>query len=251
MTGRTNVGGAGGSAAVTVKGAPGSALAWTGPESGSGTLDLNGESELVLPQGNYTFTNTVTVDGTELTAFSGTVGVTRGAVIRLYPDGVIYWFGRTVTNIADGADYANPSGWETKTAMTAEDNCVKGTSSSELSESRGLIKWGSYAKISTVKPDNSGYEMLKARAVMSWASSGGSQYKHNYWKLMSAKDLNLGAAAEVSYADLLTATSDGEQPFQVMFLPDTPGEYYLGGYAGYGYKAANGITMKILAIWME
>lgn len=75
--------------AVTIQGAPGETVTYTGKDSGSVTLDENGDAELVLRPGVYTFTGSI----------SGTradVRISRGVPVTMWPDNVriLYWYGR-------------------------------------------------------------------------------------------------------------------------------------------------------------
>ena len=235
-----------GGGAITLKGIPNTTVTYTGDASGSVSLDASGEASVVLSGGTYTFTNTVTIGDDTITAYTKTVAVTGDATVKLYPEGMIYWFGRMLTSIADGDDYTGPSGnnWGSILSMTGEAHSVDGSAMSELSNKKECMKWGSYDKV-----DTTGYSVLKARAIIEWTTTASSSipYKNNVFQFMSSKSL----LTSVKSVDIGYDSSDGSAAFELMTLPETPGEYYIGGYAGYNYKASYGISMKILALWLE
>lgn len=90
MIGRTNVGGGGGkSPVVTLCGAPGATVSWTGTAAGSAVLSADAMSPtaaVTLKKGNYTFTDSVS-------GWSQTVAVTGDTAVRLHPAGALYWYG--------------------------------------------------------------------------------------------------------------------------------------------------------------
>jgi len=227
--------------AVTLKGAPNSTVTYTGTASGSVSLNSSGEGVVSLEAGTYTFTNTVTISGTTFTAYSKTVAVTDDATVNLFPDGMIYHFGRYSTSIADSSSYTNPSYWESMKNVTNYTNFVQGAAESAGSPSkREAFKWGSAAKI-----DTTGYTTLKARAVISW-TGGSADYKTNVIGFMSSK--NLGSfTSQYSFG-----TGNNAGTSAITLSTSIPsGSYYLGGYAGYHLQVSWGLTMKILALWLE
>ena len=232
---------AGGS--VTLKGAPSSTVTYTGAASGSVSLNSSGEGVVLLDAGTYTFTNTVTIGGTTFTAYTKTVAVASDMTVNLFPSGMIYHFGRAKTSIADGASYTNPLYWENVKNPSNYTNYVQGSAESAGSPSkREAFKWGSAAKI-----DTTGFTALKARAVITW-TGGSADYKQNVIGFMSSK--NLGSF--VKQYSFGTGNNTGTSAITISSsLPSTPGEYYLGGYAGYHLQASWGLTMKILALWLE
>lgn len=90
MIGRTNVGGGGRkSPVVTICGAPGATVSWTGTAAGSAVLSADAMSPtatVTLEKGNYTFTDSVS-------GWSQTVTVQDDMAVRLHPDGAVYWYG--------------------------------------------------------------------------------------------------------------------------------------------------------------
>lgn len=101
MIGRTNAGGGGGGTTViTFKAAPGSTIAWSGPQTGSVTLASSATSASVqLKRGTYTFTNTLSVAGSTKTIYTKTTVVGKeAATINLYPDGAVFWYGLAVVS---------------------------------------------------------------------------------------------------------------------------------------------------------
>lgn len=128
MIGRTNCGaGGGGSAAVTINAPKNSTVSWTGTESGSVSMGSLTQASVTMKPGTYNFVCKLTVNGAETTIFSKTAAVTKGAVVNLYPDGALYWYGMTIHpliasgNVVPTVTYnanslhieARPSGYDT------------------------------------------------------------------------------------------------------------------------------------------
>ena len=128
MIGRTKCGaGGGGSAAVTINAPKNSTVSWTGTESGSVSMGSLTQASVTMKPGTYNFVCKLTVNGAETTIFSKTVAVTKGAVVNLYPDGALHWYGMTIHpliasgNVVPTVTYnanslhieARPSGYDT------------------------------------------------------------------------------------------------------------------------------------------
>lgn len=75
--------------AVTIQGAPGETVSYTGKDSGSVTLNANGDAELELRPGVYTFVGSIS--GTR-----SNIRIARGVPVTMWPDGyrILYWYGR-------------------------------------------------------------------------------------------------------------------------------------------------------------
>lgn len=90
MTGRTNIGGGGSKTpTVTLYGAPGATVTWTGTAADSAVLSTDAMSPtatVTLEKGNYTFTDSVS-------GWSQSVAVQDDMVVRLHPAGAVYWYG--------------------------------------------------------------------------------------------------------------------------------------------------------------
>lgn len=76
---------------LTLNGAPGETITWSGQESGSTVLDSEGAATLdALEVGTYTFQGSVS-------GYSESVAVTKTtSEINVWPKGAIYWYGRFV-----------------------------------------------------------------------------------------------------------------------------------------------------------
>lgn len=121
MIGRTNAGGGGGgTTVVTFKAAPGSTIAWSGPQSGSATLATSATTASVqLKRGTYTFTNTLSVNGSTRTIYTKTTVVGKdAATINLYPDGAVFWYGLAVVSDIAKASYGTFTRYTTAVSST-------------------------------------------------------------------------------------------------------------------------------------
>ena len=149
MIGRTNAGtagGGGGLKSVTLKGAPQSTISWTGTDTGSVNTGNSGDVSVALSPGTYTFVNTVTIDDIDYTAYTKTVAVTADITVELFPEHIIYWYGRVVTAIDNPSGYSSHGG--SVEAMTAKTNCVSGTKSTGYQQNWG-VNWGTASAIDT------------------------------------------------------------------------------------------------------
>lgn len=105
MIGRTNCGaGGGGRAAVTINAPKNSTVSWMGTESGSVSMGSLTQANVTMKPGTYSFVCKLTVNGAETTIFSKTAAVTKGAVVNLYPDGALYWYGMTLRELTASGD---------------------------------------------------------------------------------------------------------------------------------------------------
>lgn len=105
MIGRTNCGaGSGGNAAVTINAPKNSTVSWTGTESGSISMGSLTQASVTMKPGTCSFVCKLMVNGAETTIFSKTAAVTKGAVVNLYPDGALYWYGMTIHQLIASGD---------------------------------------------------------------------------------------------------------------------------------------------------
>ena len=88
-------GGAGGSGqkTVTINAPKNSTVSWTGVESGSVAMGSQTQATVALQAGTYTFTNTLTIDGTVTTIYTKTAAITADTTVNVFPDGALYWYG--------------------------------------------------------------------------------------------------------------------------------------------------------------
>ncbi len=235
------LGGGGGTKTVTLKGVPQSTISWTGADTGSVNTGNSGDASVALIPGTYTFVNTVVIDGTTYTAYTKTAAINADAVVQLFPDNVIYWYGRTAVAIDNPAGYSG-HGVSLK-AMTAKTNCVSETESTGYQQNKGVI-WGTATAI-----DTTGFTELKFVQYLSWANNRG--YLFGAIGLFANKsDANpVYSFAEAGSGQGTGVVRDGTTVDHVTIL--NPGQYYLSGYAFRGYNNQGSVTMKVFAVWLE
>lgn len=77
-------------ATITVNGAPGETISYSGAATGSVKLDSTGTGTISdLDLGDYSFTGSVS-------GYTKDVTISKNGTVNVYPDGAIYWYGRFV-----------------------------------------------------------------------------------------------------------------------------------------------------------
>ena len=240
---------------VEVLGAPNSTVYWVNQEDNTknGSFELtNGTGSCVLPAGTYSFTNIVTLSKSlfypvpesdkNYTTMSKIVGINSNKQIELYPEHMIYWYGRSSSYTIDNGNEYTLSGWGRKQSATELGNCVSSSASSTYQTSIG-IAWGTHDKINTV-----GYTKIYIRYILNW--DGGSNNRQSKWGLLpSSRTLDNNNNFAIK-ADDGNTTLDGLSSYYLN-ITDIQGDYYLAGYAGVGYQTSGTTYISILAIWLE
>lgn len=122
MIGRTNCG-AGGSRAIVVSlhGACSATVSITGATTASLLLDASGNGSIILEEGNYTFTDSVS-------EYSVQQAITESTDVNLWPAGktMLYWYGREFEELTGGWSSA---GVQSQAAYPAGGTATKLTNS--------------------------------------------------------------------------------------------------------------------------
>lgn len=208
---------------VTINGAPGETISYTGEASGSVTLDASGtSSSLTLDSGDYTFVGSIS-------GYSKNVTLSDDGPVNVYPEGAIYWYGREIypiTVVKGGAvgSYSTSS------------DATKNTNSIHLSVStRGDAGNTYYATAVTSDAiDTSGYSSIKVSTT-----AGSTAYTYSR---------TVGYKSGSGYGRFSTSTSGGTTTVTSPGTSTNLGATADATTVGPTYSISE---LTVHAIWME
>lgn len=149
---------------ATIQGAPEETVTYTGPESGSVVLDEHGEATVRLTSGDYSLTGSVSSYTANRRLRPNT------PVLGVFPDGYIYWYGRTQT----GHELKTAYGQESYANRTVTQNTNDIT---VYAQARGYSGTGysTYAAAYFDDIDLTGYTDIKFTIGSVYNSNGSSE----------------------------------------------------------------------------
>lgn len=214
-------GGGGGKVTVTVQGAPGETVTYSGTAAGSLVLDADGNATALLKRGTYTFKGS-------LSGYSMTCAVTGAQTVGVYPAGAIYWYGREDLLCGQAAAYAiahkNRVGNQYSRAAPTLNRSSNAIQATEAASRGGCMM---FKKAFTAGQ----WTMIKAKATSISQT------------LLSTQDI--GVVVAPSLDDAVNTTAYKQISSAGTVAADLGG----GGYAG--IELANSISVTIAAIWLE
>jgi hypothetical protein len=215
---------------ITLNGAPGETITYSGTESGTTTLNSSGSGSLAgVKPGSYTFKGGVS-------GYSKTATINVSSTVNVWPAGAIYWYGREVVSMSTAINAAYSTGNATERANYIE---LYGWTRPDS------VKTSIAQTISANTVNTSGYSSIKFDVTpvsRERANGGYAQFDFGY------KSATTNTVAFTGK----TLTAAGSRTTYSIATPG--GSVYIGARA---YTAWNGYTGNkrmqayVHAIWME
>lgn len=231
MIGRTNAGGGGGGkVTVTINAPKNSTVSWTGTESGSVNMGSVTQATATLKAGTYSFSCSLTLDGTATTIFTRTAAVTKGSVVNMYPDGAVFWYGMGVYADIEKADYGTFTADEYYRSSTYS----RARSTSKLLMTKTAVAYDTTGKTSmhVMYKDGSASTVINTAFYAQEESPSGTASANGVY--------NTGASADIAECIVSLGALAGKSL------------YFCSAYNAFGtYSGSGKCAHDIYAVWFE